>query len=58
MLFFELEQPVASRDLRARLERGDAPGDLVPPAVAGIIEREGLYGARGHRFSPGYTGAA
>lgn len=53
VLFFELEQPIASRALRARLERGDGPGDLVPPAVAAIIEREGLYGR-----SPGYTGPA
>ena len=53
VLFFELEQPVASRELRERLEHGEGPGDLVPPAVAAMIEREGLY-AR----SPGYTGPA
>ena len=53
VLFFELEQPVASRELRARLERGEGPDDLVPPAVAAIIEREGLYGR-----PPGYTGPA
>ena len=53
VLFFELEQPVASRDLRARLEHGGGPGDLVPPEVAAIIERERLY-AR----PPGYTGPA
>jgi nicotinate-nucleotide adenylyltransferase len=56
--FFELDQPAASRALRRRLARGDGPGDLVPPAVAEIIEREGLYGSRGHRLSRGYTGAA
>ena len=53
VLFFELEQPAASRELRARLEHGEGPGDLLPPAVAAIIEREGLYGR-----PPGYTGAA
>lgn len=53
VLFFELEQPIASRELRARLERGDGLSDLVPPAVSAIIEREGLYGR-----SPGYTGPA
>jgi nicotinate-nucleotide adenylyltransferase len=53
VLFFELEQPVASRELRARLERGETASELVPPAVTAIIEREGLYGR-----APGYTGAA
>ena len=53
VLFFELEQPVASRELRVRLEQGEGAGDLVPPAVAAIIEREGLYGR-----APGYTGRA
>jgi nicotinate-nucleotide adenylyltransferase len=43
--FFEIEPtPVASRELRARLEEGaDVTAD-VPPAVAEIIERERLYG--------------
>jgi nicotinate-nucleotide adenylyltransferase len=50
VLFFELAQPAASRELRARLERGEGPGDLVPAAVAAIIERDGLYGR-----PPGYT---
>jgi nicotinate-nucleotide adenylyltransferase len=53
VLFFELEQPVASSELRARLEQGEGPGDLVPPEVAAIIERERLY-----RRPPGYTGPA
>jgi nicotinate-nucleotide adenylyltransferase len=53
VLFFELEEPVASRELRARLEGGEGAGDLVPPAVGAIIEREGLYGR-----APGYTGRA
>jgi nicotinate-nucleotide adenylyltransferase len=51
--FFELDEPVASRTVRARLEQGAGLGDLVPPAVAALIEGEGLY-AR----PPGYTGAA
>jgi nicotinate-nucleotide adenylyltransferase len=50
VLFFGLDEPAASRELRARVERGAGPGDLVPPAVAAIIEREHLY-AR----PPGYT---
>jgi nicotinate-nucleotide adenylyltransferase len=41
VLFFELGVPLASRDLRARHELAGA----VPPAVARLIEREGLYGA-------------
>jgi nicotinate-nucleotide adenylyltransferase len=41
VLFFELEVPIASRELRARHELAGA----VPPAVARLIEREGLYGA-------------
>ena len=53
VLFFELAEPVASRELRARLERGEGPGDLVPTAVAALIEREDLYSR-----SPGYTGRA
>jgi len=42
--FFEIEPtPVASRELRARLDAGaDISGD-VPPEVAEIISREGLY---------------
>jgi len=50
VLFFELAQPAASRELRARLERGEWPGDLVPAAVAAIIQRDGLY-----RRPRGYT---
>jgi nicotinate-nucleotide adenylyltransferase len=48
VLVFELEQPEASRDLRAVLDEGQ-----VPPAVAAIIERDGLYGR-----PRGYTGRA
>lgn len=36
--------PVASRDLRARLEGGEDVGDSVPSAVARIIDRDRLYG--------------
>ncbi len=44
--FFEIEPtPVASRELRERLERGeDVDGD-VPSAVAEIIKRDKLYGS-------------
>jgi nicotinate-nucleotide adenylyltransferase len=45
VLFFDIPPtPVASRDLRARLERGEDVGDAVPSAVADIIERDRLYG--------------
>ncbi len=51
--FFDLEPfPIASRELRARLDRGDDVHDLVPAAVWALIERSGLYGRRG------YTGPA
>ena len=53
VLFFELEEPIASRELRARLERGDDLADLVPAAVAEIVEREHLYNRPG-----GYTEVA
>jgi nicotinate-nucleotide adenylyltransferase len=52
--FFEIEPtPVASRDLRARLAAGENVGDEVPPAVAEILGREGVY----PRIA-GYTGTA
>ena len=42
--FFELEPvPIASREVRERVARGESIGDLVPPAVAAEIERLGLY---------------
>ena len=45
VLFFEIEpQPVASRDLRARLEAGEDVSAEVPSAVAAIIDSEMLYG--------------
>ena len=36
-------QPIASRELRARVARGESLDGLVPPAVAEEIERRGLY---------------
>ncbi len=48
--FFELEpHPIASSELRGRLDRGEDVSDLVPPAVWDLIARGGLYGL------PGYT---
>jgi nicotinate-nucleotide adenylyltransferase len=42
--FFEIEPlPVASRELRLHLERGDDVSVEVPPAVAEIIRRDRLY---------------
>ncbi len=47
--FFDLEpQPIASRELRARLDRGEDVHRLVPPAVWALIERDGLYGRGGY----------
>ena len=44
VLLFELEPlPISSRDLRARIARGDSIRSLVPPAVAAEIARLGLY---------------
>jgi nicotinate-nucleotide adenylyltransferase len=47
---FDLEpHPAASREARARLGRGEDVADVIPPAVMGISEREGLYaGQRGY----------
>ena len=43
--FFDLmPMPVASRELRARLDRGGDLHGLVPDAVREIIERDRLYG--------------
>jgi len=42
--FFELDPvPVASREVRERVARGEPIDDLVPPAVAEEIARLGLY---------------
>ena len=44
VLFFEIEPtPVASRELRERLARGEQIGVEVPPAVAELIRSEGFY---------------
>ena len=44
VLFFELEPiPIASRDIRARLARGETADGLVPDAVARAIAARGLY---------------
>jgi nicotinate-nucleotide adenylyltransferase len=44
VLFFEIEPiPVASSELRGRLERGEDVGDDLPSAVAEIIRRDRLY---------------
>jgi nicotinate-nucleotide adenylyltransferase len=51
--FFDIEPlPIASRELRARLDRGEDVSGLVPGPVWAVIERDGLYG----RAS--YTGRA
>jgi nicotinate-nucleotide adenylyltransferase len=41
---FEIEQvPIASRDVRERIARGEPIDELVPAAVAREIEQRGLY---------------
>jgi nicotinate-nucleotide adenylyltransferase len=45
VLFFEIEPtPVASRDLRVRLARGEDVADEVPSAVVRTIRKGGFYG--------------
>jgi nicotinate-nucleotide adenylyltransferase len=47
ILFFEIEpNPAASTDARARLVAGESLDDLVPTAVARLIEEGGLYHPR------------
>jgi nicotinate-nucleotide adenylyltransferase len=42
--FFAIEPlPVSSREIRARVARGESIDGLVPPAVAALIEKLGLY---------------
>jgi len=42
--FFEIEPlPISSRDVRDRVARGEPIDDVVPPAVAELIESLGLY---------------
>ena len=51
VVFFDIEPlPIASRELRDRLDRGVDVHEFVPPAVWGVIEREGLYG-RDRRYT-------
>ena len=43
--FFEIEDvPTASREIRLRVAGGEPIDDLVPPAVAALIDELGLYG--------------
>jgi nicotinate-nucleotide adenylyltransferase len=47
--FFDLEPlPIASSELRRRLDEGDDVSALVPEAVWALIERDGLYGRGGY----------
>jgi nicotinate-nucleotide adenylyltransferase len=46
MTCFELDAPVSSHELRARLERGEDVRDVIPAPVWGIIARDGLYRPR------------
>lgn len=42
--FFELESPrVSSTEVRERVRRGETVDNLVPPAVADVIDELGLY---------------
>jgi nicotinate-nucleotide adenylyltransferase len=44
VLFFDIpELPIASRDLRARVARGEPIDAFVPPAVAALVRERGLY---------------
>jgi len=44
VIFFELEPiPISSREIRARVARGEPISGLVPPAVERVIEELGLY---------------
>ena len=44
VVFFDIEpNPAASRDVRAIAAAGEPLDGLVPPAVAALIERLGLY---------------
>ena len=54
VLFFDIDPiPVASSELRERLERGEDVGEDLPAAVAEIVHGEGLY-----ETSRRYTGSA
>ena len=43
MTFTIDQRPISSREIRSRLARGAPVDDLVPPAVARLIEERGLY---------------
>jgi nicotinate-nucleotide adenylyltransferase len=54
--FFEIDPlPISSRDIRERVARGDSIADLVPAAVAELIDSLGLYR---NVETHGYTSAA
>jgi nicotinate-nucleotide adenylyltransferase len=54
VILFEIPPlPIASTELRARLGRGEDLSAVLPPAVLGLLERDGLY-----REGGGYTGAS
>jgi nicotinate-nucleotide adenylyltransferase len=44
VVLFDLDEPATSREVRARLERGEDVRELIPEAVWEIVERDGLYG--------------
>jgi nicotinate-nucleotide adenylyltransferase len=50
MTCFEIDVPASSRGVRERLERGEDVRDVIPDAVWGMIERDGLYGT-GSRYT-------
>jgi nicotinate-nucleotide adenylyltransferase len=54
VLFFEIDPlPIASSELRRRLEEGDSIREFIPGPVCELIERGRLY-----RRLPGYTASA
>lgn len=53
VIFFDLDEPATSTEVRARLDAGEDARELIPAAVWGLIERDGLYGHR-----PSYTESA
>jgi nicotinate-nucleotide adenylyltransferase len=53
VLFFDIEPtPVASSDLRERLEQGQHVDAELPPAVAAMIRAQGFYGTRRGTLRP------
>lgn len=48
--FFEMDEvPISAREIRARVARGEPIDELVPPAVARLIEELALYRLEGSR---------